>query len=381
MAIWDKLKGEIIDIIEWLDPSSDTMVYRFERYGNEIKYGAKLIVREGQAAVFVNEGQIADVFGPGTYTLETRNLPILATLLGWKYGFESPFKAEVYFASTRRFTDLKWGTMNPIMMRDKEFGPVRLRSFGTYEIRVGDPGTFIREIVGTDGHFTTDEVTEQLRNVVVSRFADILGESGIPILDLAANYDELGSFINDRIKGEFSAYGLELTKFLVENISLPPAVEEALDKRSSMGIIGDLSKYTQFQTAEAMRDAAKNPGGMAAGGMGMGMGFAMASQMAQSMQPGGQPGGQPATPAAAPAPGPATPPPLPGHAVTFFAAINGQQAGPFDLETIRGRAQAGEITRDTLVWTAGMANWQAAGTVQQLQSVWAAVPPPIPPKG
>ncbi|MBT8484529.1 MAG: SPFH domain-containing protein, partial [Phycisphaerae bacterium] len=264
MGIWDRLKTELIDIIEWLDPSNDTMVHRFERYENEIKYGAKLIVREGQAAVFVNEGQIADVFGPGTHTLETKNLPILATLKGWKYGFHSPFKAEVYFCSTRRFTDLKWGTQNPVMLRDSEFGPVRLRAFGTYVIKTSDPGTFIREIVGTDGHFTTDEITEQLRNMIVSRFTDILGESNIPILDLAGNYDELGDFITNRIQPEFGTYGLELTKFLVENISLPPAVEEALDKRSSMGVIGDLKKYTQFQTAEAIRDAAQNPGGMAA---------------------------------------------------------------------------------------------------------------------
>jgi membrane protease subunit (stomatin/prohibitin family) len=154
MGLWDKLRGELIDIIEWLDPSNDTMVYRFERRGNEIKYGAKLTVREGQAAVFVNEGQIADVFPPGMYTLETSNLPIVSTLQGWKYGFESPFKAEVYFCSTRRFTDLKWGTKNPVMLRDPEFGPIRLRAFGAYAMRVSDPGTFIKEIVGTDGHFT-----------------------------------------------------------------------------------------------------------------------------------------------------------------------------------------------------------------------------------
>ncbi len=160
MNVWDKLRGELIDIIQWLDTTNDTLVYRFERYNNEIKYGAKLVVREGQAAVFVNEGQIADVFPPGTYTLETKNLPILATLQGWKYGFESPFKAEVYFCSTRQFTDLKWGTQNPIMMRDPEFGPVRLRAFGTYVIRVADPAVLIRQIVGTDNRFTLDEISQ-----------------------------------------------------------------------------------------------------------------------------------------------------------------------------------------------------------------------------
>ena len=273
MGLWDKLRGELIDIIEWLDSTNDTLVYRFERYNNEIKYGAKLVVREGQAGVFVNEGQLADVFTPGTYTLETKNLPILGTLKGWAHGFESPFKAEVYFVSTRRFTDLKWGTKNPVMLRDAEFGPLRLRAFGTYVTRVSDPGAFIKEIVGTDAHFTTDEITNQLRNLIVARFTDILGESKIPVLDLAANYDELGKFLTDRIQPEFTSYGMELTKLLVENISLPPAVEEALDKRSSMGVIGDLSKYTQFQAAEALRDAAKNEGGTGGGRHGDGDGL------------------------------------------------------------------------------------------------------------
>jgi membrane protease subunit (stomatin/prohibitin family) len=363
MGLWDKLKGELIDIIEWLDPSSDTMMYRFERYNNEIKYGAKLVVREGQAAVFVNEGQIADVFGPGTYTLDTRNLPILSTLLGWKHGFESPFKAEVYFASMRRFTDLKWGTQNPIMLRDQEFGPVRLRAFGTYVARIVDPAAFVREIVGTDAHFTKDEITDQLRNMIVSRFADILGESGIPVLDLAANYDELGGFISERIRNGFATYGLEVPKLLVENISLPPAVEEALDKRTSMGVIGDLKKYTQFQTAEAMREAAQNEGGMAGGGMGMGMGFAMANQMGQAMMPS--------------APG-ATPPPLPTE-TAFHVAIGGQQAGPFPLADVKARIARGEIARETLVWKPGMAAWTAAGETDELRDAFASTPPPLPP--
>ena len=350
------------------------MVYRFERYNNEIKYGAKLVVREGQSAVFVNEGQLADVFSPGTYSLMTKNLPILATLLGWKHGFESPFKAEVYFVSTRRFTDLKWGTKNPVMLRDAEFGPVRLRAFGTYVIRTGDPAAFIREIVGTEGHFTTEEITSQLRNMIVSRFTDLLGESKIPILDLAANYDELGEFVTNRIQPEFQTYGLELTKLLVENISLPPQVEEALDKRSSMGVIGDLKKYAQYQTAEAMRDAAQNPGGMAAGGMGMGMGFAMANQMGQAMAPDAQ-GAPPAQGAGA-----ATPPPLAQQGEPFWAAINNQQAGPFDMNTLGQKVQSGEVTRETMVWKQGMANWTPASQVSELQSLFASVPPPLPPQ-
>ena len=231
-------------------------------------------------------------------------------------------------------------------------------------------GHIIRQIVGTDAHFTTDEMTEQLRNMIVARFTDILGESKIPILDLAANYDELGKFITDRLQPEFDTYGLELTKLLVENISLPPAVEEALDKRSSMGVIGDLSKFAQFQAAESMRDAAKNPSGMAAGGIGMGMGFAMANQMAQSMNP-------PATPQS-PAAG-QSPPPLP-QGVRYHVAIDGQQAGPFDVAAIRKKISAGEVTRDTLVWKPEMTQWTAAGDVEEFRGAFGSSPPPLPPQ-
>jgi membrane protease subunit (stomatin/prohibitin family) len=335
MSLWDKIRGEFIDIVQCADEAPDTMVFRFERYGHEIKYGAKLVVREGQAAVFINEGKLADVFAPGTYTLTTQNLPILSTLAGWKYGFESPFKAEVYFVSTRQFTDLKWGTKNPIMLRDAEFGPVRLRAFGTYVTRVTDPAAFIRQIVGTDRQFTTDEIAEQLRNMIVARFSDLLGESKIPILDLAANYDELSKFVTTRLAPEFAGYGLELAKLLVENVSLPEAVEQAMDKRSAMGIVGNLSAYAQYEAATAMESAAKNPGGMAAGGMGMGMGFAMANQMGQAM------GQQP--------PAGNTPPPVPAAAPGFFIVINGQQAGPFDQGTLGQHVTAGRLTGTTLV--------------------------------
>jgi membrane protease subunit (stomatin/prohibitin family) len=364
MGLFDKLRGELIDIIEWLDPSNDTMVYRFSRYDNEIKMGAKLVVREGQVAAFVNMGQLADVFMPGTYTLDTENMPILSTLMGWKYGFHSPFKAEVYFVSTRRFTDLKWGTKHSITLRDAEFGPIRIRAFGTYEIRVTDAAAFIREIVGTDGHFTTDEITDQLRNLIVSRFADIIGESKIPILDMAANYDELGEFITKRIHDDFTNYGLEVCKMLVENISLPEAVEQALDKRASMGVIGNLSQYTQYQSANALEDAAKNPVGLAAGGMGMGMGFAMGNQMAQSMN----------TSQAQPAGGP-PPLPQPGQ---YFIAINNQQTGPLTLDALKQHVQNGQLTQETLIWKQGMTAWTAAGGVLELTSIFGSAPPPLP---
>ena len=240
MALWDKLKSQLIDIIEWLDNTQDTMVWRFWRPENEIMNGAKLIVREGQVAAFVNQGQLADVFLPGTYDLHTRNLPILSKLAGWSHGFESPFKAEVYFLSTRVFTDRKWGTKNPIMLRDPEFGPVRLRAFGSFAIKVKYPPVFLREIVGTNGRFTIDQINDQLRDMATSRFTDVLGSSKIAALDLAGNYDQLSGYIVERIQPDFAAFGLELVKFVVENISLPPEVEAALDKRTSMGVIGNL---------------------------------------------------------------------------------------------------------------------------------------------
>ena len=369
MSFWDKLKAELVDIIEWLDDSNNTLVYRFDRYQNEIKYGAKLVVREGQAAVFVNEGQIADVFQPGTHTLETQNLPILGTLKGWKYGFNSPFKAEVYFVSTRVFTDMKWGTMNPIMMRDPEFGAVRIRAFGSYTIRVTNPGSLIKNLSGTDNRFTTEEVANQLRNLIVSQLPVVLGELKMPILDLAAQYQNMGDVITAKMKPEFEKFGLDLPKLLIENISLPPEVEQALDKRTSMGVIGDLNRYTQFQTAESMKAAAENPSGTAGAGMGMGMGFAMAQQMGQAIASGQQQA----------SPGAGSPPPLPGAGgKPFFVAINGQQAGPFDMGTLGGQARGGTLTRDTLVWCDGMASWSPAGSVTELAPLFGGMPPPLP---
>jgi membrane protease subunit (stomatin/prohibitin family) len=370
MALWDKLRGELIDIVEWLDDTNDTLVWRFPRYQNEIKYGAKLVVREGQAAVFVDQGRIADVFQPGLYTLTTQNLPILATLLGWKYGFESPFKAEVYFISTRQFTDLKWGTQNPIMMRDAEFGMVRIRAFGSYVIRAKDPGLLIRQLVGTDGRFTLDEIINQLRNLIVARFADIVGSSKIPVLDMAANYDDFGDFLRQQIGPEFEAMGLELTKLLVENISLPPAVEEVLDKRTSMGIVGNMQTFTQYNIANSIPDAAKNPGGLAAAGVGLGLGVGMAGQVGQAMSGQG---------AAAPGGGGGGPPPIP-QAAKFYVAVNGQQTGPFEAAALRQQVEAGRLAPQTLVWRQGMPQWQAAGEVSELSALFAAPPgpPPIP---
>lgn len=366
MAFWkDFIKTELIDIVEWLDDSSDTLVHRFVRHENEIKNGAQLIVRPGQAAVFVDQGQIADIFAPGRYELKTENLPILSTLRGWKYGFDSPFKAEVYFVTTRQITNRKWGTKNPVMMRDADFGPVRLRAFGSYSIKVVEPGKLIAEIVGTDGHFTVDEIADQLRDMVTSRFTDALGEAKIPALDLASNYDEIGDRLIARMQPEFSAYGLELTKLLVENISLPEEVEKMLDRRTSMGVLGDLNAYTQFQTANAIEKAAGNPGGAASEGMGMGMGFAMANRMANSM--GGAPAGAPA----------GGPPPLPAQSA-YFVAVSGAQTGPHGLDALRQQAATGTLTRESLVWMQGMPAWTPAAQVPELAALFAASPPPLP---
>jgi membrane protease subunit (stomatin/prohibitin family) len=374
--IWNKLMGEFVDVITWLDDSPDTMVWRFERQGNEIKHGAKLTVREGQMAVFVNEGEIADVFKPGMYELYTQNLPILSTLQAWPHGFQSPFKAEVYFCSTRLFTDLKWGTKNPVIVRDPEFGPVRLRAFGTYAIRIKDPSVFIREVVGTDGHFTVDEISDQLRNTIVSRFSNIVGGAGIPVLDLAANYEKLGDFVTGRIAPEFANLGLELAKLYIENVSLPPEVEQAMDRRTSMGVVGDLSRYAQFQAAEAMRAAAENPGA-AGSGVGMMVGMGLGQQVAGpwGAHPAAAPAAQP--PTAQPAAPPPGPPPLPKKTL-YHVATNGAAAGPFPMATLREQAQAGSLKRDTLVWTEGMAGWQKAGEVAEIAALFASVPPPLP---
>ena len=342
---------------------ADTMVYRFERYGNEIKYGAMLTVRESQVAILVNEGRIADVYQPGLYKLETNNMPIMTTLESWPHGFNSPFKAEVYFFNMRRFTDLKWGTKNPIMLRDKEFGPLRIRAYGTYAVKIKNPEVFSKEIVGTNGHFRTGEISDQLRNLITSRFSTIIGEANIPVLDLAGNYDDLSNFVSTRITPEFLDYGLEISNMLIENISLPEEVEQALDKRTSMGIVGNLNDYTKFQTAEAMKVAAANPSGAASAGIGMGMGFGMANEMTKAFGNSGA--------------GQATPPPIPGD-VPFYVAVNGAQSGPFDLAILKTKIDAGEINRETLVWQEPMPGWLAAEKVEKLAMLFPKMPPPLP---
>jgi membrane protease subunit (stomatin/prohibitin family) len=289
MSLFDKVAGfaktQFIEVIEWLDDSQNTMVYRFPVQGQEIKNGAQLIVRESQAAVFVYQGQAADVFGPGKYTIDGGNTPILSKLEAWKFGLNSPLKSEVYFVNTKQFTDLKWGTANPIMLRDADFGIVRLRAFGAYSMRISDPQTFIKEIAGTNAKFEAEDIEGQLKRAIVSEFSDAVGELKIAALDLAAQYKEIGETIRGKINEDFKSFGVEVMKFYVENISLPPEVEAALDKRASMGAIGNVDTYMKFQAADAMRDAAQNEGGGAGLGATLGAGFAIGGQMANAFNP------------------------------------------------------------------------------------------------
>lgn len=367
MGILDFLSGQFIDVIHWVDDTQDTMVSRFEREGHEIKMGAKLTVREGQAAVFIHEGQLADVFTPGLYQLETNNMPIMTSLRHWDHGFKSPFKSEIYFVNLTRFSDLKWGTKNPIMCRDPEFGPVRIRAFGSYTMRVSDPALFMKEIVGTDGEFTSDEISMQIRNIVVQEVSRVLAGSGIAVLDMAANTADLGKIVTTAIGPTIAAYGLSIPEFYIENVSLPEEVEKVLDKRTSMGIVGDLHKYAQFSAAEAMTKAAENPGAAGAG-MGMGMGMVMGQQ---------GPWGAVPAPAAAPA-APLAPPPLPTEQM-WHVATNGQTTGPFTATTLAGMISNGAVTRASMVWTPGQDGWKAAGEVGDLTRLFGMVPPPPPP--
>lgn len=378
MGLFDGIRGQFIDIIEWLDDSRDTIVWRYPRGDNEIKNGAKLIVRESQAAVFVSEGRVADSFAPGTYELTTQNLPILSDLKGWKYGFESPFKAEVYFVNMRQFTDLKWGTQNPVMVRDPEFGMVRLRAFGGYAMRVTDPALLLRELVGTDPQFRTEEVSEYLRQMIVARLSKALATAGVSMLDLTARQSEIGNSVAAVLSEDLSLVGITIPAFYIENISVPPEVEAAMDKRTSMGVLGDLDRYTKMQAADAMEAAANNPsGGMGASmgmGMGMGMGQAAAESMRQSQQPSAQGGAAQG--------GPAGPPPLPAQE-QWYAGVAGQQVGPMSKADLQAKLRSGDYSPQVLVWRDGMAEWSAASDVGDLAEAPAQSspqPPSLPPQ-
>ncbi|MCS6824803.1 MAG: SPFH domain-containing protein [Cytophagaceae bacterium] len=361
MGLFDKIKGEFIDVIEWIDNTNDTMIYRFERYNNEIKNGAKLTVRPGQYCVFISEGnEVGDGYGPGLHTLETQNMPIMTTLKSWKYGFNSPFKAEVYFFNLKEFTNLKWGLKNPIIVNDDRFGMIELRGFGTYAFKFEDPRKFAGKFLGTDGRFTTDEISEQLRSLIVMKFTDALAESKIPVEALAANVNELSKFALEVLNPEFqNDYGLVLTKFYVENLSMPDEVKKEIMELSRLNKI-DLNKLAQLKMAKGLENSGGN--NMGSNMMEMMMGMNIANQM-MNRQGGNMNIGS------------NTPPPL----VTYYVAVNGQQTGPYDINTLTQMAIKGEFKRESLVWTAGMAAWTAAGQVPELGVVFSNMPPPPPP--
>ncbi len=378
MGLINKLRNELVDIIEWIDDSRTTLAWRFPRYQNEIKNGAQLIVREGQMAVFVYRGQLADSFVPGHYELTTENLPLLSTLQGWKYGFDSPFRSEVYFINTRPVTSLRWGTPTPVTVRDPDFKMVQVRANGLCVVKIKDVEIFLREVIGTDSQVDAEEIAELLRRVIALAFNDMVMASGLGAIDLQGRQVELSAklrdFVAERVDDE---YGLEIPEITM-TISLPDEITQAMTRGVAKGVeeagyldnVGPMDRLAQSRAADAMLAAASNPGGSAMGDMmQMGMGMAMASQMAQTM--GAGLGGAPAAPAAA------APPPLPGQ-VMYHVDMGGQPGGPYSVDQIRAGVQAGQVTPATLVWTTGMAAWAAANTVPALAALFAA-PPPLPP--
>jgi len=322
MGLFDKLRNELVDIIEWIDDSRHTIAWRFPRYQNEIKNGAE---------VLVHRGEIADMFEPGNYKLTTDNIPILSTIMGWKHGFNSPFRSEVYFVSTRQITDLKWGTPNPIMFRDPDFGPIRLRAFGTYSLRAQDPKALLKELIGTDSSFEADEISELMRSILITALADLLGESKVAALDLASRYgdfsEQLRKAVLERVDDE---YGLDIPQLNIVNISLPEEVEKAIDTRSSMGVIGDMNRFQQFQMGKMVQSP-----GMSA-------------------------------------------PPMPPQA-TWHIAVDGQSQGPYNDAQLMQMIQSGGVLASTNVWSPSLGKWMAAGQVPQLSGHFGAVPPPPPP--
>ncbi len=376
MGLMNKLKGEIVDIIEWIDDSRSTLAWRFPRYQNEIKNGAQLIVREGQRAVFVYRGKLADTFMPGNYQLTSENLPILGTLQGWKHGFNSPFRSEIYFINTRPVTDIRWGTPQPVTIRDPDFGMVQVRANGICVVKIEDVEIFLREVIGTDSAVEAEEVTELLRRVIALAFSDMILETKLGAIDLQGRQVELAGklrqFVEERVDDEF---GIRVPDLML-NISLPEEITQAMTRGVARGVeeggyvrnVGDVNRLQQVRMADATLAAASNPGGGLAGaGMQAGLGLALGAQMAGTMGGMGG-GGQQAAPAG--------PPPLPGQAL-FHVEMNGASAGPYNLGQLQAGLSQGQISGASLVWTNGMAAWTPARDVPALQQLFA-TPPPMP---
>jgi len=284
MGLFDFIRGEFIEVIDWVEKDQDIILWKFPDKDANIKYGAQLTVRESQTALFLDEGRFADVFEPGRFELITQNMPVLTTIRNWDKGFQSPFKCDLYFISTRTFTGLKWGTANPVILRDPQFKQVRVKAFGTYFIRVSEPEKFFTEFAGTNSVLRVSQIEDSLRDIVSPKFAEALAEAKVSVLDMVSNYTELGDQIAPILQKDLDLFGLELTKFQITSTSLPKEVEEFYDKMTSMNMVDDMGKFSQFQQAQAIEKAAENPGGGAGEGIGMGMGFGMAQMMMQNQQ-------------------------------------------------------------------------------------------------
>ena len=361
MGFVEKLRGEVVDIVEWIDDSRNTVVWRFPRFHNQIKNGARLIVRPGQSAVFVEQGRVADVFQPGTYELVTANLPVLSTLRGWKHGFDSPFKAEVYFVATRQITELKWGTPNPVILRDPTLGPLRVRAFGSYTLRAVRPDALLRELVGTDGSFQAEEIDVLLRSIITACFTDMIASAPVALADLSSNTMRLSEELRKRVLAKIDdEYGLDVPQLYIVNISVPDPVERALDARSSMELIGDVDRYQRYQMGAATPVAAANPsGGVAGAGVGLGMGMAYAGAVTRAplqVVPG-----------------------APSGPAVWHVTSGGTVSGPFTTEQMRDAVASGRLQASSLVWTAGLPGWSPMGIVPALASLFAPPPPPPTP--
>ncbi len=393
MGLMNKIRNEFVDIIEWIDDSRSTLAWRFPRYQNEIKNGAQLIVREGQKAIFVYRGAMADTFDPGNYELKSENLPILGTLQGWKYGFDSPFRSEVYFINTRPVTSLRWGTPTPVTVRDPDFKMVQVRANGLCVVKIANPEIFMKEVIGTDSAVDVEEIAELLRRVISLAFSDMVlatkdaDGKQLGVIDLQGRQvelsDKLREFVQERVDDE---YGLEIPEITM-NISLPDEITAAMTRGVARGVeeggfldnVGSMDRYQQAKAAEAMVAAAGNPGGGAASaGLGLGLGVAMGGQMANMMGGAFAPAPAPAAAAPAPAaPAGAAPPPLPGQ-VLYHVDAGGQPGGPYSLQQMQAGIAGGQIVGATLVWCQGMAAWSDAQSVPALQ-VFFSAPPPLPP--
>lgn len=372
MGLLDKLKGELVDIIEWIDDSHSTLAWRFPRYHNEIKNGAQLIVREGQRAVFVYKGKLADKFDPGSYELTTEALPILSTIQGWQHGFRSPFRSEVYFINSRPVTDLRWGTAQPVTIRDPDFKMVQVRANGLCVVKIEDPEIFLREVIGTDSAVEAEEISELLRRVITLAFSDMVMDTGLGAIDLQGRQVELSeklrAFVQERVDDE---YGLAIQSVTM-NISLPEEITQAMTRGIARGVeeggyvhnVGDVSRLQQVRAADAMLAAASNDSGGTMGNfMEAGMGIALAGQMANQM-------------AGALAPTAGGPPPLPNQGPMFHVESGGQSSGPYMIAQIQAGVANGQVTATTLVWSQGMAAWAPANSVPALQPFFVQPPPP-----